>query len=168
MYLNPPSGYKIVWQEPVATAALLPVLNNLRGESRVTLDTSTLYVWNGVAWVPSGIAGGAGATPLRANKHMPALATLADGALACATPLALSPSSSTAGGGYVGACINGVAAFVGDGSKIAEGYYSADGGVTARPMKLISAGDRFFWNPSIAGYPLAPTDFIDFVCEVTT
>ena len=46
-----PSGSKIGWQEPVATAADLPVPGAELGEARVTLDTGAIWTWSGVVWV---------------------------------------------------------------------------------------------------------------------
>lgn len=45
----------LTWKAPVATFAVLPFTGNTSGDVRITLDTFTLYVWNGVAWVdPTG------------------------------------------------------------------------------------------------------------------
>lgn len=42
----------IYWQTPVATASALPLLGNVDGDVRVTLDTNEIYVWDGVGWLP--------------------------------------------------------------------------------------------------------------------
>lgn len=39
------------WKAPVATAANLPATGNSPGDVRAVLDTDTLYVWNGSAWI---------------------------------------------------------------------------------------------------------------------
>lgn len=106
-------------------------------------------------------------TPARPNKGMAASTTVADHDLACATPVAVTPATSSANGGYVGARVNGVTYEVGDGDRTHDCYYSGDGGATARLMKAIVAGDALYWNGSIAGFQLAPTDRIDFVYPVT-
>jgi hypothetical protein len=38
------------WKDPVATAALLPALDNQPGDVRLTQDTSRAFAWNGAAW----------------------------------------------------------------------------------------------------------------------
>ena len=52
-----PSGPKITWQAPVETAGALPPDGNKSGDTRVTLDTGHIWVWNGTAWVDNGGAG---------------------------------------------------------------------------------------------------------------
>jgi len=44
------------WKAPVVNAGGLPLIGNAPGDVRVTLDTSLLWVWNGMAsvWVPVG------------------------------------------------------------------------------------------------------------------
>lgn len=49
------------WREPVASVILLPASGNLTGDTRLVLDSLTLYVWSGSAWV-QGAAGPQGAT----------------------------------------------------------------------------------------------------------
>lgn len=39
------------WKAPVASAAALPATGNTDGDVRIVLDTETLYVWNGSAWI---------------------------------------------------------------------------------------------------------------------
>lgn len=103
----------------------------------------------------------------RGNKKMTASTTTVDGDLACATAVTRTPASSSTSGGYVGARVNGIGVTVGDGSKVGcDGYFSGDGGTTARAMKSIVAGDQFYWNQSVAGYNLsAATDFVDFIFD---
>ncbi len=55
-YVDNRSGY---WEAPVANYAALPTGTN-DGETRVTLDDSKVYVWNGASWVLAGSGGGAG------------------------------------------------------------------------------------------------------------
>jgi len=109
-----------------------------------------------------------GGSGVRANKNMAGSATTADGQLACATPVAVTPAGSSAAGGYVGAGLNGVLLNVGDGVKTTECYFSGDGGVTSRQMKAVVAGDRLYWNGSIAGYQVAATDLFSFFYNVTS
>lgn len=42
--------FGVTWKDPVADFASLPMAGNLPGDARITLDTFTLYVWNGSAW----------------------------------------------------------------------------------------------------------------------
>ena len=39
------------WKAPVASAAALPATGNTDGDVRIVLDTETIYVWNGTAWI---------------------------------------------------------------------------------------------------------------------
>jgi hypothetical protein len=57
--------------------------------------------------------------------------------------------------------VNGISINLGHGFKNKPCYFSADGGVTARLIADIEAGDQLYWNGSIAGYELDTTDDID-------
>lgn len=52
VYINIPDSGSPQWKSPVATAADLPLLGNSVGDVRVALDSDTVYVWNGSAWIP--------------------------------------------------------------------------------------------------------------------
>lgn len=108
------------------------------------------------------------ATGLRANKSMVASVTVADGDLACATAVATTPAPSTALGGYIMVCVNTAGPqLVGDGTKVAvDCYFSADGGVTARLLRNVVAGDLLYWNGSVAGFQLAATDRVSLFFPV--
>jgi hypothetical protein len=45
------------WREPVSSFAALPLVGNLDGDARVTLDTDKIYIWTGGSWVFSGGSG---------------------------------------------------------------------------------------------------------------
>ena len=97
--------------------------------------------------------------PVTANKNLTASVTTVDGDVATATTV----SNNNALGGYVGVRVNGLHYLVGDGTKVAvDCYFSGDGGVTARAMSAIVAGDSLYWNGSVVGFQLATTDRIDF------
>ena len=97
------------------------------------------------------------------NKNMAALATAADGALACATAVLRVPALDA----EVAVAINGLRVDdIGNGTTVGvSGYFSGDGGVTARAWNLMEVGDLFYWNGSVAGYELAATDVISFLYE---
>ena len=44
------------WKAPVVNAGGLPLIGNVDGDARVTLDTSQIWVWNqtGTTWIPIG------------------------------------------------------------------------------------------------------------------
>ena len=91
----------------------------------------------------------------------PASATTADGEDADVTSMA----ADNALGGAVRLFVNGKRESVanGDGERTAKaGYFSGNGGGTARAFAAIVAGDCLYWNGSVAGYELATTDRIDF------
>jgi len=110
-----------------------------------------------VPWI---VTRGDGTPPLTlANKHMQALETTADGDLATLTPITKTPG----GDGYVAIELNGVLVHLGDGVTTRDCYFSGDNGATARPITDVIAGDKLFWNGSVAGFELATNDFIDFI-----
>lgn len=45
------------WKDPVANFASLPGSGNVAGDTRITLDTYTIYSWNGTGWQVSGGGG---------------------------------------------------------------------------------------------------------------
>jgi hypothetical protein len=44
-------------------------------------------------------------------------------------------------------------------------YFSADGGVTARSLTDLTAGDTMYWNSNNAGYEIGSDDVFDLVYE---
>lgn len=110
------------------------------------------------------------ATGARANKGVTAADTVSDGDLACPVAVAVTPAASSTNGGYIGVRVNGVhVPLVGDGTTVGVWcYFSDDGGVTAKLMRDVVAGDLLYWNGSIAGYELEISDAIDFDYDVST
>lgn len=102
-------------------------------------------------------------TPNTGNKNMTASVTTTDDDQATATTVASTPG----GGSYIKVEVNGVHVLLGDGVKASvEGFFSNDGGTTARAIAAVAAGDTFHWVGSVAGYQLAATDRIDFFYDV--
>jgi hypothetical protein len=60
--------------------------------------------------------------------------------------------------------VNGVEVNLGN-NKLSDCYFSADGGVTAKPIADIEAGDELFWNGLIAQFELDSLDDIDVVYQ---
>jgi hypothetical protein len=127
------------------------VLYKLTTNAPITLGTTSL------TWALVVPASGS-ATPTRSNKFMAAVATVADGDVACNTALASSPTN----GGFIRVFVNADNPEVGDGVKTKACYFSGDAGVTARAWSAIVTGDKLYWNGSIAGYQLATTDLVSF------
>lgn len=42
------------WKDPVTNSGLLPLVGNNLGDARITTNTSTIYIWDGIAWIPVG------------------------------------------------------------------------------------------------------------------
>lgn len=63
--------------------------------------------------------------------------------------------------------VNGIVVNLGNGIKTKDCYFSNDGGVTAKLIKDIEAGDELYWNETYAGYRLDPSDDIDFDYEAS-
>lgn len=118
---------------------------------------------------PSGpLADATGGSPTTLNKGMVASTTASDEDLACLVPIAVTPSESPANGGQIDVRVNGVSYQVGNASKVADCYFSGDGGVTPRALTDVVAGDLLYWVGSIAGFELdALTDRIDYVYDVS-
>jgi hypothetical protein len=104
---------------------------------------------------------GSGGLETPADKNLIPNITVGNGA-GTGLSLSLTPVPN----GYVGVRVNGAAQEVGNGSKLLDCYFSADGGVTAKTFALIAAGDFLFWNGLIAGFNLAATDRVDLAYEV--
>lgn len=96
--------------------------------------------------------------PTSSNKNMAASATNSDFQVATATSIAATPADNS----YVQVFVNGTKQVLGDGVKTKDCYFSADGGVTARLIADITAGDLLYWVGSVAGFELATSDSIDF------
>lgn len=63
--------------------------------------------------------------------------------------------------GGVSVLVNGIAIQEGNGVRTSEVYFSADGGLTAKAISAIEAGDQLYWNGNIAGFDLTSSDRID-------
>lgn len=50
-YIDLPVNGGATWKDPVASAANLPATGNSPGDVRVVLDTDSIYIWNGTAWI---------------------------------------------------------------------------------------------------------------------
>lgn len=70
--------------------------------------------------------------------------------------------------GYVTVQVNGVSVRLG-GTTVApsECYFSSAGPGVAKALDEITGGDTLYWNSSVVGYGLAPTDRIDFLYSIT-
>lgn len=47
-------GGSSFWKDPVANSGALPLSGNNTGDARVTTNTSTIYIWDGVSWIAIG------------------------------------------------------------------------------------------------------------------
>lgn len=92
------------------------------------------------------------------NKDMPARVTVADGDLACDTPIARTPSFD----GYVMVMLNGRQQGVSNGPTDPNKpfYFSSDGGVNVKLISNIAAGDRLYFRGSVYGRQLNANDII--------
>jgi hypothetical protein len=61
--------------------------------------------------------------------------------------------------------INGVAVTESYGDFSGDVYFSADGGVTSKPLQEIAAGDTLYWNANIAGFNIGSGDTIDIIYD---
>lgn len=58
------------WQPPVVSVAALPTNGNNPADARITMDTFSVYIWNGSAWVLSSGGGGGGVTSVTASAPL--------------------------------------------------------------------------------------------------
>lgn len=98
-----------------------------------------------------------GGVPTLFNKNMPAEVADADGELACAEGMAVTPVDSC----YVQVMVNGIQANL-QGDLLGDCYFSNDGGTTPKAIAEIEACDLLYWNPTIAEFPLDADDLVDF------
>jgi len=67
---------------------------------------------------------------------------------------------------YIDVEINGISISLGNGTKNLDGFFSPDGGTTARTFQDIRVGDELIFNSTIAGYNLSPDDRVSFFYEI--
>ncbi len=67
---------------------------------------------------------------------------------------------------YIDVEINGISISLGNGTKNLDGFFSPDGGTTARTFQDIRVGDELIFNSTVAGYNLSPDDRVSFFYEV--
>ena len=68
-------------------------------------------------------------------------------------------------GQYIDVEINGISISLGDGTKNLDGYFSSDGGTTARTFQDIRVGDELIFNAIVAGYELTDEDRVSLFYE---
>lgn len=68
-------------------------------------------------------------------------------------------------GQYIDVEINGISISLGDGTKNLDGYFSTDGGTTARTFQDIRVGDELIFNAIVAGYELTEEDRVSLFYE---
>ena len=83
---------------------------------------------------------------------------MSDNDIATLTPLTNTPAFKS----YIRVIVSSVPIQVGDGTKVGVPcYFSNDGGVTAKALNALEAGDTLHWNGSVATYELDAADRID-------
>ena len=108
---------------------------------------------------PPGTGGGTGGGLTSLNKSMPAETTASPFDLACAIPIALTPSNDS----YVDVQVNGVGGYrLGDAEWTQDFYFSSDGGTTAKAIADIASGDLLYVGAALP-FQLDPTDQISFL-----
>lgn len=120
--------------------------------------TSSLEVWNGVAW--ASVGGGTAPEQVKQHLNMPAVVTAVDGAQGVTPTVSRTPVGTAAA---IHVTVNGVQVAVGDGVTTLASYFSGNAGATARAFGSVVIGDTWHWNGSIAGYQLATTDRVSWI-----
>jgi hypothetical protein len=82
-----------------------------------------------------------------------------------ASPTGITINYTPYGDSAVDIIVNGLGVQEGNGVLTADCYFSNDGGVTAKTIANIEAGDELYWNGGYAGYELTGDDTIDIVYE---
>jgi hypothetical protein len=101
------------YQNPVTTFAALPLVGNLQGDLRVTLDTLLTYQWLGNAWLPYPPSGG-GLTNVNISDIGGTPFTLGQNTMANSISVAIASNQSPlniAGSVTSNSNINGLSAF---------------------------------------------------------
>lgn len=112
------------------------------------------------------VSGGGGALTT-IDKQLVPLATAGDqqdtGIVLTDQP---APNGTGTDKGYVAVFVNGMECTVGDGSNVSSMTYFGPDAATARALDEVLIGDTLFWNDSVAGFSLAPTDIVTLIYEV--
>lgn len=82
------------------------------------------------------------------------------------SPTGINITDTPANDSYPQVFVNGILYTVGDGVKTTDCYFSSDGGVTARSIEAIVAGDELIWNGAIAEFELAVTDSVSLIYPI--
>lgn len=101
------------------------------------------------------------AIPL-SNKNMVASLTTAPHMLACATPLAVTPTSD----GYLHVFVNGVAYAIGDALRTSDFYFSSDSGNTPKAIANLTTGDLLYQGSGLP-FTLDANDVISYLTLAT-
>ena len=109
-------------------------------------------VWKAVSRLVSSIV----------DYDMAALVTVGDEDPAVATGISHTPGD----GSLMQVQVNGHLVAVGDGTKVADCYFSSDGGTNVRNIASIASGDTCHWVGSHAGYQLSIVDVVSFIYGV--
>jgi hypothetical protein len=163
----------------VAGRSLAPqIRNNFKATAPPTPDDSVVYGFQiGSRWIikttsegwecrgndPGAavwIKIGFGGRPSKEDQGWAALTTVSNG------DLASNETVSTDLLGSVKVEVNGHGVGVGDAAKDEACYFSGDGGITPRARDGVKAGDKLYWNGSIAEYQLEPDDRIDLFYDI--
>lgn len=86
------------------------------------------------------------------TNSLPCLVTIYDGDPASSQPVKEKPI------GGIDVLVNSSNISVGDGHKNGSSYFSSDNGQNAKFINHIDAGDKLYWNGSIAGFQLDTSD----------
>jgi len=165
--VNEDTGWVIITDNPITIggpSGTVIVWTKFTGSTVVAAGDGLTKVGNVISVLPDGTSvfvspsGLKAAVPVSDDKDLFALATTMDGDLASNSPISRTP----AGDGYVEVLINSITADLGDGVKTLECYFSGDGGVTARAIADITAGDLLYWNGSVAKYQLKANWIVDY------
>lgn len=136
--------------------------NDAYAISNPVLQALTSTVAHVLPWRPS-IGASVIEVPVQVTQSQLALATTGD-----YKPTGLFMQYTPYKDGTVNVLINGISVNEGDGNRNAEVYFSNDGGLTAKSISNIEAGDQIYWNGNIAGFDLTNTDTIDVEYQRTT
>jgi allophanate hydrolase subunit 2 len=98
----------------------------------------------------------------RFDKNLAARVTAVDGDLATNFSITNTPVDH----GYVIVEVNGKLCTVGNGVKTMDCYFSNNGGITARTIVDITAGDTLHWVGSVAKYQLDTNDRISLHYDI--
>lgn len=90
------TGGAETWKSAVTTFANLPLVGNINGDIRATLDTEILYIWSGTSWNAISGGGGGSGTVTSVSMTVPSFLNISGSPITSAGTLAVTLATEAA------------------------------------------------------------------------